>query len=344
MNENILLVDDDPGTIQLLAKILSKAGNLKFATNGHDAMRVARESKPDLVLLDAEMPGMNGFQVCETLKNDPELADVPVIFVTSHSGAEFEAAGFEAGAADFIAKPVNASLVRARVKAQLDAKRMIDGLRRAATVDALTGIANRRRFDDVLVHEWQRARREGTAISLLMVDVDHFKAYNDRYGHPKGDACLRDVALALLRSSARPGDLVARFGGEEFVVLLPQTARRGAEQIAHRILDEVEALECPHEASETFVHLTVSIGIGCYDQSSPSWMKPYDDATFIEERPVHCDSNDLVQAADNALYAAKHAGRAQAKLLDIAYLDAPLLTCDLATSARRSSTSKLKQR
>lgn len=138
MNDNILLVDDDPGTVQLLGRILSDSGNLRFATSGEDALRLARESAPDLMLLDAEMPGMSGFQVLEALKAEPALADVPVIFVTSHSEAAFEVAGFEMGAADFLAKPVSAPLVLARVKTQLRVKRMGDEFRRIATTDGLT--------------------------------------------------------------------------------------------------------------------------------------------------------------------------------------------------------------
>ena len=150
MNENILLVDDDPAMIQLLARILAGVGNLRFATSGVDALQLARESVPDLILLDAEMPGMSGFQVLDALKAEPAMADVPVIFVTSHSDAAFEVAGFEMGAADFIAKPVNGRLVRARVNAQLRVKHMADILRLISTTDSLTNVANRRRFDESL--------------------------------------------------------------------------------------------------------------------------------------------------------------------------------------------------
>src|SRR5450631_2127981 len=179
MTDNILLVDDDPGTIQLLGHILSGTGTVRFATSGEDALRLARELVPDLMLLDAEMPGMSGFQVMAALKADPALADVPVIFVTSHCEAAFEVAGFEMGAADFIAKPVSAPLVLARVKTQLRVKRLSDELRRVAITDALTGVANRRRFDDALEREWSRARRCGEALALLMIDIDHFKRFND---------------------------------------------------------------------------------------------------------------------------------------------------------------------
>ena len=164
--QSILIVDDDPWTIKLLGRILVKEGHLRVATNGVDALRLARESEPDLVLLDAEMPGMNGFQVCEAIKADPMLAGVPVIFVTSHNAPDFELAGFDKGAADFIAKPVSAPLVLARVRTQLRVKRLTDDLRLLSTVDALTGVPNRRRLDEELPREWQRCRRAAAALQF----------------------------------------------------------------------------------------------------------------------------------------------------------------------------------
>lgn len=332
MNENILLVDDDPGAIQLMGRILSGSGNLRFATSGMDALRLARESPPDLMLLDAEMPGMSGFQVFEALQSEPALANVPVIFVTSHSEAAFEVAGFELGAADFIAKPVSPALVRARVRTQLKVKRMADELRRIAAFDVLTGVANRRRFDESLEREWRRSLRSGAPLALLMIDVDHFKGFNDRYGHPAGDVCLRAVAQAVASTSLRPADLVARYGGEEFVVMLPQTPRAGAEHVASRILDAIEGLAIAHDASPASAHVTVSIGVGCYDEESACWTPPSADSRLADNLRLGCTELDLVQAADKALYAAKRAGRAQACVLDIANLDAPQLARSIATS------------
>ncbi len=318
MNHNILLVDDDPRTIQILARILAQSGDLRFATNGPEALRLARESVPDLVLLDADMPGLSGFEVCEAMKAEPALSAVPVIFVTNHSDSKFEVAAFELGAVDFIAKPVSAPLVLARVRTQLRVKHLTDELRRTATTDGLTGLANRRQFDDVLAREWMRARRAGDPTALLMIDVDHFKLYNDHYGHPAGDACLRKVARALGGVGLRPGDLVARYGGEEFVLLLPQTPRSGAERMGQRILDAVEALAIPHHASLMSKHLTASVGIGCYDDQSERRITGSSNFRFADDLHPNYGSSDLLRAADKALYAAKHAGRAQARLLDIA--------------------------
>ena len=317
MDDDILLVDDDPGTIRVLAAILADTGNLAFAINGEDALRMAHESIPDLILLDAEMPGMNGYLVCEALKADRELAHVPVIFVTSHREPEFELSGFELGASDFIAKPLNAALVLARVKAQLRVKHLADELRRIATTDGLTGVANRRRFDEALEQEWGSARRAGDALALLMIDVDHFKAFNDLYGHPAGDACLRSLAQAMSCACQRPADLVARYGGEEFAVLLPKTSQIGAVHVAHAILDAVDALAIAHEGSATAAHVTVSVGIASCDVDSTYWMPVSVDLRIVDRASAGCFAKDLVHAADKALYGAKNAGRARASVQGI---------------------------
>lgn len=317
MTDNILIVDDDPGVIQLMGRILADSGNLRFATNGEDALKLAQELIPDLVLLDAEMRGMSGFRVLDALKARPEMADVPVIFVTAHCETEFEVSALEAGAADFIAKPISPPLMLARVTTQLRVKRMTDQLRLAASTDSLTGVANRRKFDEMLEHEWLRARRGGDPIAVLLIDIDHFKLYNDRYGHPRGDSSLRQVAQALSGAARRTGDLVARCGGEEFALLLPRTPRAGAEHVANRILAAVDALSLIHAGSPTARHLTVSIGIACYDEVSPCWVDIRADGRIGAPGHFPCIATDLVLTADKALYSAKHAGRGQARLWDI---------------------------
>jgi diguanylate cyclase (GGDEF)-like protein len=327
---NILLVDDDLGAIQLMSAILLEVGKLRFATNGHDALRLARESEPDLILLDAEMPGMSGFELLKALKADSLLCAIPVIFITSHGEAGIEVSALDMGAADFIAKPLRSSRVLARVRTQLRVKLLTDELRRTATTDALTGVANRRFFDASIDREWRRARLEGTPVSLLMIDVDHFKRYNDLYGHPKGDACLQCVAQALLSASTRPADLVARYGGEEFAVLLPQMSREGAREIAQQSIEAVAAHGIAHQETGATHHVTVSVGIACYDAQSPCW------TTLIDSGGTNtlCGVSDLVLAADKALYSAKHSGRAQAKLQEID----PLAT---STELARSTPGKL---
>jgi diguanylate cyclase (GGDEF)-like protein len=255
------------------------------------------------------------------------MTDVPVIIVTSHDDAVTELAGFELGAADFIAKPVDAPLLLARVHAQLRVKRMTDELRRIATVDGLTGLANRRKFDVALEIEWLRGRRCGDPVTLLLIDVDHFKAYNDFYGHPRGDLCLQEVSRALLHASLRPADVVARFGGEEFAILLPQTSRAGGEHMARRVLGTVAALAIPHETSPTANHVTVSVGVACYDISALD-VNPAS-ARDSADGGARRSSHALLQTADRALYSAKRAGRAQARLLDFADTDAVQLARDI---------------
>jgi len=329
-NDDILLVDDDAGSIQLMARILCGVGRLRFAMNGADALRLALDHAPDLILLDTEMPGLSGFETCRELKANPELAGTPVIFVTSHNEPAFEVSGFELGAADFIVKPVSAPLLLARVKTQLRFKHMSDELRRIATIDPLTGVANRRRFDESLEREWRRGLRTNDAVSLLMIDVDHFKLFNDRYGHPAGDACLCSTVKALVRTSVRPGDLVARYGGEEFAVLLPQTPRGGAEHVARAILEELRSLGIVHDTSPTAPYVTVSVGIGCYDEDSDCWRPSVVEQRAPEGLRACRSAIDLVNTADKALYAAKRAGRDQAWLLDLAHVDAPELARAIA--------------
>ncbi len=302
------------GTIRLLGSILSGVGTLRFSTSGREALRLARDAVPDLILLDAEMPEMSGFEVCAELKADPAFASVPVIFVTSHQDEAFEIAGFEEGAADFIRKPVSPSLVLARVNTQLRMKRMADELRSSAVTDALTGVANRRRLSSVLEQEWSRARRAGDPLSLVIVDVDHFKLYNDRYGHPAGDICLVAVAQALVGACLRPADLVARYGGEEFALLLPQTQLLGAQRVAERALGAIERLAIPHEASLTRPHITVSGGVGCFVEPNPQ-----QGSRLPESGCKRVPSPDtLIEITDRALYAAKAAGRARICVADLA--------------------------
>lgn len=317
----LLLVDDDPGMVQLMGRTLAGLGRLRFATSGQQALRQMRELPPDLVLLDGEMPGLTGFQVCEQMKVDPDLAGIPVIFVTGHSDNVHELRGLELGAVDFIAKPISEPLLVARVKTQLRIKRLTDELRDVARTDALTELANRRSFDERLEREWRRAQRDATPISLLLVDVDHFKRYNDHYGHPAGDGCLHAVAQALRTATLRPADCVARYGGEEFALLLPNTARSGAASVAQRVIQQVASLSLPHESSATAPWVTVSVGVASFDADSTSWTEAGAGSghAALSQR----GRADLVKAADLALYAAKSAGRAQAWALDIDDVETP---------------------
>jgi diguanylate cyclase (GGDEF)-like protein len=267
---------------------------------------------------------------------------MPVIFVTGHSGAMCEAAGFRMGAADFIAKPVSAPVVLARVQAQLRRKHEADLLRRQVTHDGLTQLANRVLFNQSIEHEWLHARRGGEPLALLLIAVDHFKLYNQRYGLAHGDACLQHLAQSLACAGLHPGDLVARYSGAEFVMLLPRTSRGGAEHVAQRILDLVDALEIPHGSSLNAGHVTVSIGAACYDEASACWSKPSGgaDRDAGMDGRARASAGDLLLAADRALSCAKLAGRGQARLLDLADLEAPQRARAIAplTRVRRDAT------
>lgn len=303
--------------IRLLSLLLAEEGNVRFATNGVEALRLARALPPDLILLDGNMPGMSGFEVCAELKRDPAFVEVPLIFVKAHRDERFEIAGFAAGASDFITKPISPPILRTRVKNQLRLKRMADELLRNATVDALTGIANRRRFDEVLEREWARARRGSEPLSLVMIDVDHFKLFNDRYGHPAGDAALRAIGQTLSAACRRPADLVARYGGEEFALILPQTPAAGARHVADRLLALVHELSILHEAAPTTRVVTLSAGIATYAGTS----RPFGSAG-PRTQPPECpdlatEHGALIQVADRALYAAKNAGRARYILVEL---------------------------
>jgi diguanylate cyclase (GGDEF)-like protein len=287
----LLVVDDQPVNIQTLYQIFADDHEVFMATSGEQALALCRDKQPDLVLLDVIMPGMDGLETCQRLKEDDDTADIPVIFVTSQNSPEEETHGLEVGAVDFISKPVNPAVVRARVKTQLTLKAQTDALRMLASLDGLTGVPNRRIFDERLDAEWRACRRSGSPLSLLMVDVDHFKLYNDHYGHLDGDQCLKAVASALASSVERGRDMLARFGGEEFVCLLPDTDLEGAKHIAEKLRQAVEGLAIPHVESKTAATVTVSLGVATTAQ---------------------CDAlepPDLLKVADEQLYLAKQSGR-----------------------------------
>jgi diguanylate cyclase (GGDEF)-like protein len=262
-----------------------------MATSGAKALALCKEDPPDLILLDIVMPGMDGHEICARLKADEATRDIPVIFVTSQSDAEEETKGLELGAIDFIAKPVNPAVVRARVKTHLTLKAQSDLLRQMVFIDGLTGVANRRCFDERLDTEWQRAARNASPLALLLLDVDHFKRFNDRYGHQVGDECLRRVASAVKGGLLRPGDMVARYGGEEFACILPGTDFEGALAMGTGIEQAVRGLQIEHADSDVSAAVTVSIGV----------------STSLPDRDD--DPARLLALADAQLYRAKHSGR-----------------------------------
>jgi diguanylate cyclase (GGDEF)-like protein len=288
----LLVVDDQPINIQTLYQIFHADHEVFVATSGEQALAFCRGNPlPDLILLDVVMPGLDGLAVCQQLKADPVLANIPVIFVTACMDPADETRALEAGGVDFITKPVNPMVVRARVKTHLTLKAQGDFLRSLVFVDGLTGVANRRRFDEALLSEWRQCRRAGTPLALLMIDIDHFKRYNDHYGHPTGDACLQQVAAVLKAAMQRACDLVARYGGEEFVCLLPGCDQAPALAKAQALQAALAAQGIAHEASPTAAWVTLSIGVA------------------VAQPQAGGSPAALVAAADAALYSAKHRGR-----------------------------------
>jgi diguanylate cyclase (GGDEF)-like protein len=290
--QKILVVDDVPENVDILMTLLKSDYIMAAAHDGETALSLSRQGKqPDLILLDVNMPGMDGFEVCRQLKEDEKTQDIPVIFITAESEVADQIKGFEVGAVDYISKPIVPVIVKMRVKTQLEIKRNRDRLAALSTIDGLTGIPNRRRFDDILDREWNRCMRSGAFLSLILMDIDHFKLFNDHYGHQAGDLCLKKVARSLSESCMRETDLVARYGGEEFVVVLPDTDHPGAMRVADRIRNNLTALAIPHAHSSAADHVTISQGLVTivpHDTTAPH--------AFIE-------------TADQCLYQAKETGR-----------------------------------
>lgn len=256
----LLIVDDEKHNRALLTELLRADYRIILAKDGAQALERAQEHRPDLILLDVLMPDMDGYAVIRELKNDDLTRDIPVIFITALDSTGDEERGLELGAVDYISKPFHPSIVRARIRNHLQSVHQRRLLEQLAMLDSLTGIPNRRRFAEVFDQEWRRCTRDGVPLSLIVVDVDHFKSYNDTYGHAAGDEVLRRIAATMQDALRRPGDFVARYGGEEFVILLPGIDRDGAQALAEHARADVEALNIPHSVSDVRPRVTISMG------------------------------------------------------------------------------------
>lgn len=333
----ILIVDDSPDNQRLLKSILGAAGytDLLTADSALDAFKqlgmdnsASVSTDIDLILMDIVMPEMDGIEACRLIKSFAHLRDIPVIMVTAEVQTKDLQMAFAAGAIDYITKPLNRMELLARVSSALRLKREIDHrkareqellkltkqleeanqkLHDLSILDGLTGIANRRRFNEVLGLEWRRAIRDTAPLSLILIDVDFFKAYNDTYGHQMGDDCLKLVVNSLKDVLKRPTDLIARYGGEEFVVLLPKTDAEAAAALAEEMRAGVEALEIAHALSQVTDRVTISLGVAT--------IVPNLDSSYAE----------LVAEADQALYQAKQGGRNRVKSSDVIVEDKPLI-------------------
>ena len=287
----ILLVDDQVVNIKILHQLLQDDYDIYMARDGNQAIEMCKKVNPDLVLLDIEMPILNGFDVCAHLKNDPDTQEVAVIFVSGHFDEDKEVRGFQLGAVDFIHKPINPVITKARIKNQIRLKLNTDLLRTIALIDGLTGVANRRQFEQVLPVSWSQCAREKQPLTIILLDIDFFKHFNDTYGHTEGDVCLRLVAQKINDTVNRPYDLVARFGGEEFICILPNTDLIGGTYVAQQIVDSIVSLKIPHINSSISDFVTISAGVS-------SVVPEYD-----------MSSTTLIEEADKQLYIAKDRGR-----------------------------------
>ncbi len=290
-----MVVDDDKTMRLLLRRTMEREGfQVVEASNGEECLIAYTRQLPHIVLLDAMMPVMDGFTCCTRLQALPESDHIPVLMITGLDDKESVDRAFEVGATDYVTKPIHWAVLRQRVRRLLQQFQLYQQLQKAnlelqclATLDGLTHIPNRRRFDEYLEQEWRRMAREKLSLSLILCDIDFFKLYNDAYGHQAGDECLKQVATTIFRVVKRPADLVARYGGEEFAVILPNTPAAGALKVAENIRLGIRALEIVHPVSQ----VTMSLGV----------------ASTV---PIPKSSEGaLIAAADKALYQAKIQGR-----------------------------------
>ena len=290
----ILIVDDERLNIDVLNGLLRDTYTIMVAMNGKQALQAAQSKyRPDLILLDIMMPEMDGYEVCRQLKADEATRDIPVIFVTAMSSGDDEAKGFDVGAVDYIAKPIKPIVTMARIKTHLELKSQRDYLSSLSIRDGLTGVANRHRFDVYLESEHQKAMAAQSPLSLIMIDIDYFKPYNDYHGYLVGDDVLKLVATTINSKMNNPKYLTARFGGVIFFCVLPDTEHNKMVSIGEVILDAVRALNIPHELSTVSDMLTISMG----------------GITFVPQSDSQTE--DAIAAVEDKLYRSKELGRNQ---------------------------------
>ncbi|MES2675667.1 MAG: diguanylate cyclase [Pseudomonadota bacterium] len=304
----ILLVEDSATLRFAMRSFILEAGHTALvAQTGEEALQLLETTPVDMIIMDVEMPGLNGFETTRLIREWLGGHWIPIIFVTGRNEDESYQEGIEAGGDDYLIKPVSAMILKAKIRALERISAMRDQLNHLnaelealSQLDSLTQIYNRRTFYEMAQQQWLIASRNKHSLSVLMIDVDHFKLYNDHYGHPAGDACLKKLTHSFRECLHRPLDLLGRYGGEEFIALLPETDSGGALRVAQSITAAIEKLGLRHDVSPTHPNVTVSIG------------------GVTSTDTTNCSLEELIKHADRALYKAKHSGRNRALVDDIA--------------------------
>ncbi|HET8654191.1 MAG TPA: diguanylate cyclase [Longimicrobiaceae bacterium] len=301
--ERILVVDDHPDNVEIInARLSSRGFRIETASNGEEALRMVHEAPPHLILLDVMMPLMDGYEVSRRIKSDDSLPFIPIILVTARDSTQDKVEGLDAGADDYLTKPVNFPELEARVRSMLRIKRLQDELdqknrelevankrlRKLSITDGLTDLFNHRHIHELLHEEFERTKRSGEPLGVAMFDLDRFKHVNDTYGHPTGDVILYETGR-ILRDTAREIDMVGRYGGEEFIAILPGTDEEDANRFAERVRERIERHVFRDEANE--VRMTISGGVAAFPN------------------PEIQDPDTLIKRADEALYTGKESGR-----------------------------------
>ncbi|KKO46448.1 hypothetical protein WG68_03750 [Arsukibacterium ikkense] len=291
--QQVLIIDDQKTNLKILGDILRPDVDIMLAQSAEQGLRKAITLQPDLILLDVIMPEVDGFELIKSLKHHAQTSAIPVIFITALSDTNHEEQGLRLGACDYIYKPFHASIVQARVRLHLQLARQRKLLEQLAHIDPLTGIANRRKYDQVLQQLWRTAIRQHSNLAIIMLDIDHFKEYNDHYGHAAGDKILFQVASSLKQSLRRPNDFIGRYGGEEFVILLPDSDEAGSKQLIEHCLTEIKQLQLEHGYSPVSEYITLSAGGICWPAAQDA------------------ELSDILKRADDMLYQAKQQGKNQ---------------------------------
>jgi len=284
----ILAVDDTVENLDVLVELLSEYDVID-AISGEDALQIVKEERVDLILLDIMMPKMDGFEVCKRLKSDPKTQNIPIIFITAKTDEESIEKAYDIGGSDYITKPFLPKELLARVKKELQIVELLQELKKQATTDPLSNLYNRRFFIDNSKKIIELAKRKNETISIIMLDIDHFKQVNDTYGHKIGDDVIKKLA-SVMKEAQRKSDVIARYGGEEFIILLPDTSYDNAKEVAEKLRKKIEESFITTDTGQK-VRFTVSIGVSVVNEE------------------IENNADEATQRADTALYRAKESGR-----------------------------------